>query len=242
MFVMRVIGDYRAMRERYRQYAVEAQQRGDRYVESTMRRVCVPMWLADNNPAEAVRELARATWVPQTDGGFHVQHFHELIGRGEIALYTGEPADEAVLKDGMERLSRSFLLRIASIRFQFEYLLGRLALAKSGDLKAVERHARALAKNGNPIGCVWAQSLRVGAAIRAGDNARAESLIVAAEDVATKAGMKLHAAALRFRLARLRNDESQLAMAAIEMDALGIRAPGKMAALLIPTGNRELDS
>ena len=46
------------------------------------------------------------------------------------------------------------------------------------------------------------------------------------------------AGAFRFRLAQLRADESLLAMAAIEMDALGVRAPGKMAALLIPTGSR----
>jgi tetratricopeptide (TPR) repeat protein len=236
MFVMRVIGDYRGMRERYRQYAVEAEQRGDRYVESTMRRVCVPMWLADDNPAEALREIARATWVPETSG-YHVQHFHELIGRGEIALYTGEPADEAALADGMERLSRSLLLRIMSIRIQHEYLLGRLALAKSGSASDVERHARTLSKFDNACARVWAQALRVGAAIRAGDKSRAESLALAAEAAAASAGMKLTAAVCRFRLAKLRGDEAMLTAACVEMDALGIRSPGKMAALLIPTGD-----
>jgi hypothetical protein len=226
------------MRQRYRQYAVEAHQRGDRYVESTMRRVCVPMWLADDNPAEAVRELARATWVPETAGGYHVQHFHELIGRGEIALYTGEPADEAALEDGMRRLSSSLLLRITSIRIQHEYLLGRLALAGTGTTKDVERHARNLGKLDNPIARVWAHALRVGAAIRAGDKARAKALIPAADKAATAAGMKLTSAVIRFRLAELEADDMLLTDVCVEMDALGIRSPIKMAALLIPTGAR----
>ncbi len=234
-FAGRVIGDYVRMRERYRQYLVEAQQRGDRYVESTMRRVCVPMWLADDDPAEAARELTRATWVPETTG-YHVQHFHELIGRGEIALYTGEPADEAALQDGFERLSRSLLLRIMSIRIQHEYLLGRLALAGDRAPTIVERHARTLAKRDNSVARVWGQLLRVGAAIRAGDTARAEMLIAAAEKGAVAAGMKLTASAVRFRLAELRGDDTLLAAASAEMTELGVRIPAKMAALLIPIG------
>ena len=235
LFAGRVIGDYVRMRERYRQYVVEAQQRGDRYVESTMRRVCVPMWLADDDPDEAARELARATWVPETTG-YHVQHFHELIGRGEIALYTGEPADEEALRDGIERLSRSLLLRIMSIRIQYEYLLGRLALAGDRPPTIVERHARALAKRRNPVAHVWAQLLRVGAAIRAGDNTRAEALIAAADRAAVAAGMRLTSAAIRFRLAELRGDDALLATTSAEMTELGVRIPAKMAALLIPIG------
>jgi len=237
MFVLRVIGDYADMRERYRQYLVEAQQRGDRYVESTMRRVCVPMWLADDDSDQAVREIERATWVPDTVG-FHVQHFHELIARGEIALYTGEPADEAALRDGMERLSRSLLLRIMSIRIQYEYLLGRLALAGNQAPSTVERHARALAKVSNPVAQVWAYVLRAGSAIRAGDKARGEAASAAAEQRAVAAGMKLTSAAVRFRLAELRGDDSLLATASAEMTNLGIRVPRKMTALLFPIGER----
>ena len=237
LFVMRVIGDYAAMRERYRQYVVEAKQRGDRYVESTMRRVCVPMWLADDNPAEAARELERATWVPETSG-YHVQHFHELIGRGEIALYTGEPAEEAALRDGLERLSSSLLLRISSIRIQHEYLLGRLAIAGDGTRKTVEQHARALVRSGNPVAKVWGQLLRAGAAIRDDDKARAETILDSALTDAIAAGMKLSAAAARLRLAQLRGDEALLLAACQEMDALGIRVPAKMTDLLVPTGAR----
>lgn len=232
-----VIGDYAAMRDRYRQYIAEAQQRGDRFIESTMRRVCVPMWLAFNDPAEAALEINRATWVPETSG-YHVQHFHELIGRGEIALYTGEPADEAALRDGMERLSHSSLLRISSIRIQHEYLLGRLALAGNRTARHVERHARALARVDNAIARVWALVLRAGAAIRAGDTARAERLIDEVIRGASAAGMKLTVAAAQLRLAELRRDDALMATAAVAMSDLGILVPLKMTALLFPTGTR----
>jgi hypothetical protein len=237
LFAARVIGDYVIMRERYRQYLAEARQRGDQYVESSMRRMCVPMWLADDAAAEAARELERASWVPESTG-FHVQHFHELIARGEIALYTGEPADEAMLSDSLERLSRSLLLRITSIRIQHEYLLGRLAIARKDAARTVERHARALTGVGNPVAHVWARALRAGAAIAARDRARAESLVVACEEAAIAAGMKATAAAARYRLAELRGDHGLLASASQELTLLGVRVPRNMTALLIPTGQR----
>jgi eukaryotic-like serine/threonine-protein kinase len=234
LFAVRMVGDYGLMRERYRQYLVEAQQRGDHYTESTMRRVCVPMWLADDAPIEAAHELDRATWVPDV-AGYHVQHFHELIARGEIALYTAEPADEAALREGSKRLSSSLLLRITSIRIQHEYLLGRLALVGSGVASSVQRHARALASFDNPVAQVWARLLRAGVALCAVDKGRSEALLIAAERAAVAAGMKLTAAAVRFRLAELRNDDALLAASSTEMTALGIRMPHKMTALLLPT-------
>jgi hypothetical protein len=237
MFVIRVIGDYGMMRRRYQQYAVEAQQRGDRYVESTMRRVCVPMWLADDDPAEAAREIDRATWVPETSG-YHVQHFHELIARGEIALYTGAPTEVEALRDGLDRLSKSMLLRIQSIRIQHDYLLGRLALAEGQDARVVERHTRQLARAHNPVAAVWAEILRGAAAVRAGDRDRAVRLLSAADESAVAAGMKLSSAAIRRRLAELREDDALLTAASADMASLGIRAPAKMTALLIPTGVR----
>jgi hypothetical protein len=237
MFAVRVIGDYALMRRRYQQYTAEAQQRGDRYVESSVRRVCVPMWLADDDPAEAARELDRATWVPETTG-YHVQHFHELIARGEIALYTGEPADVERLREGFERLSRSLLLRVMTVRIQLDYLLGRLAIVGEGGIGTAERHARALARADNKVARIWAQLIRAGAAIRAGDRAAATTLLEAAEEASLAAGMKLSTAAVRRRLAELRGDDALLDSASSDMAALGIRAPAKMTGLLIPTGVR----
>ena len=130
------------------------------------------------------------------------------------------------------------LLRIQSIRIQHEYLLGRLALAGNHAASVVDRHARKLASFANPIARVWAQVLRAGLAIRAGDNACAEKLIVAVDQAAVAAGMKLTSAVVRFRLAELRGDDVLLTAAATDMAELGIRVPSKMTALLFPTGTR----
>src|SRR5690606_24378707 len=103
----------------------------------------------------------------------------------------------------------------------------RLALAGDRAPKLVERHARTLARRKNPVARVWALLLRVGAAIRAGDSARAEVLIAAADRAAVAAGMKLTSAAVRFRLAELRGDDELLAATSAEMTELGVRVPAK---------------
>ena len=237
LFAMRFIGDYVAMRPRYDRYAVEAQQRGDQYVDSTMRRCCVPMWLADDDPDEAARELERATWVPETVG-FHVQHFHELIGRGEIALYTGAPADLARLDEGFARLQRSMLLRITSVRTQYQYLRGRLAVAHQRDPRAAERYARALARDSYKPAKVWTLLLRAGAAMLRDEPRRAAELLTIAETTANEHGMRLTAAVARRRQAELGGDEALSIAATSEMATLGIRAPAKMTELLLPLGTR----
>ncbi len=234
MYALRFIGDYNEMRRRYHQYHAEAVEKGDLYLDSSMRRVCVPMWLADDAPAEAARELERATWVPDT-ASYHVQHFHELIARGEIALYTGEPADRARLADGFARLGGSMLLRIASIRTQHAYLRGRLAIV-ADDLRQAERHARELAKVDNPVAQVWALLVRAGVAVAGGDRALAAEILDEAEAGAVAAEMLLTTAAVRRRLAELRDLPELEAAATVDMDALGIRAPGRMTALLVPFG------
>ena len=237
LFAMRFIGDYAAMRPRYERYAVEAQQRGDQYVDSTMRRACVPMWLADDNPDEAARELERASWIPE-HVAFHVQHFHELIARGEIAVYTGEPADVARLHEGFDHLSKSMLLRITSVRTQYEYLRGRLAIAELRDPRAAEKYARQLGRESYRPARVWAHVLRAGAAMLRDERERAAEHLAAAETAATDVGMKLTAAVARRRLAELKGDEALSIAATSDMATLGIRAPAKMTALLVPIGVR----
>lgn len=234
IFAMRLVGDYNQMRERYRQYLNEARQRGDQYVDSTLRRLCVPMWLADDDPAEASRELARATWVPAESSSYHVQHFHEWLARGEIALYGGEAPDDASHREGIERLSGSMLLRVHMIRFQYEYFMARLELFRKGDIKVVERYAKALGKIKNPLSDVYQRMLYGAAALAKKNGGKAESYLLEADKLASDAGMKLYAAVSRYRLAELRGDEALMAECEEEMKGLGVRVPQKIIALLLP--------
>jgi hypothetical protein len=238
MFNARVIGDFKLIRQRYEQYLLEAQQRGDRYVESTMRRVCVTMWLAEDAPEEAARALENATWGPAT-AGFHVQHFHALVGVGEIALYTGKPLDAARLASDLKRLDESMLMHVLTIRMQHAFLLGRLALAENGPAKTIAKHARVLDKLGTSVARVWALILRAGSALHDRDRSRGEKLLGEVDAAAHVAGMKLVSAVARFRLGELRNDAALVEAASAEMRELGVRAPAKMAALTIPIGAQQ---
>jgi tetratricopeptide (TPR) repeat protein len=235
LFVMRIVGDFAAVRRRYDRYAVEAEQCGDLYLASTMRRACVPMWLAEDDPAGAEADLARATWVPAGEG-YHVQHFHELVGWGELALYSDRP-DDPRLAPGFARLDKSLMVRVAAIRSQASYLRGRLA-AHVGDRRSVERHARELDRIGTAIAAVWAQLLRAAAAHLRADRDALIKTLVAADQAARAAGMLLSAASARWQLAILRADPAAQAEARAAMTALGVRAPAKLAAMLIPLAPR----
>ncbi|MCA9676472.1 MAG: hypothetical protein KC464_15675, partial [Myxococcales bacterium] len=152
LLALRFVGDYVEVRRLYESNLVDAALRGDRYIDSTIRRACVPMWLADDDPDEARRDLDRATWVPQSTG-FHLQHFYELLARAEIALYTGEPPT-ADLEAMFGRLDGSLLKRVASVRTLTAYLRGRMALA-SGDLAAADRAARRLRGDRHCVPRTW---------------------------------------------------------------------------------------
>lgn len=234
LFVMRCIGDFAAVRRRYDRYAVEAEQCGDLYLASTMRRACVPMWIAEDDPDGAEADLARATWVPAGEG-YHVQHFHELAGICELALYRG--VEDPRLEPGFARLDKSLLVRVDAIRTQTEYLRGRLA-ARRGDRRAVERHARELERVATPISKVWAWMLRAVAAHLRDDRDALIAALVAADEAGRAGGLALSAATSRWRLAVLRQDAAAEAEAASAMAALGVRAPAKVAAMLLPLGAR----
>jgi eukaryotic-like serine/threonine-protein kinase len=237
LFGLRLVGDFVAMRERYQRYSTEAAHRGDRYLDSTMRRAAVPMWLADDAPNVAIRELARATWAPDTDG-FHVQHFHELGALGELALYTGDFGDVARIDDMSKRLTQSLLLRVETVRVQFHYLRGRLALAGHGRPADAARAARRLARDRNLLGPAWAMLLRAGLAAGR-DRPRAITLLDQAATASDALGLRATAAAARLRLAELRagpDDDTLAGTATAALIALGVRAPDRMARLLIPFG------
>jgi eukaryotic-like serine/threonine-protein kinase len=236
LFALRFIGDYAALRARYEQFSVEAAHRGDRYLDSTMRRACVPMWLAADDAAAAVRELERATWVPQATG-FHVQHFHELVAWGEISLYEGRLDPRGRFDEMFARLQRSMLLRVESIRIQYGYLRGRLALAGHVAPGDAARAARQLGKDPNPMAQVWSMLLSAGEQV-ARDRGGAAACLERAVAAADRAGMWSTAAAARYRLADLRGDGARRDEASAALTALAVHAPAKMCDLLVPLRTR----
>ena len=55
-----------------------------------MLRSCTPLYLADDDPEEAEREVEESTWHPLDDSGYHVQHFMASSARLMHGLYRGD--------------------------------------------------------------------------------------------------------------------------------------------------------
>jgi hypothetical protein len=232
LFSLRFIGDYNMLRAKYEEHLTDAAYRGDRYLESTMRRACVSMWLAEDNVDGAVRELETATWVPP-EGRYHVQHFHELVAWAEIGLYCGSLDARARLAERFAGLHGSLLLRVESIRVQTAYLRGRLAIADYLPAAEAARAVRRLRRENNPLAAVWATLIQAGVAAGT-DPARAEMLYERVVESAERAGMQSTAAVARARVATLRGDAAMGESARKQLLELGVHDPERTCELLAP--------
>ncbi|HSN29378.1 MAG TPA: hypothetical protein VLT45_23975, partial [Kofleriaceae bacterium] len=230
LFSLRFVGDFVELRARYEEHIDDAAARGDVYLESTMRRACVSMFLAEDDVPGALHEIELATWDPPGER-YHVQHFHELVAWGELALYTGTIDPRAQLDDRFARLHASLLKRVASIRIVDEFLRGRLALVGYRPLAEAARAAKKLAAEKTPMPTVFAMLLEAGLA------PTPEGFTAAAE-AASRAGLRALAAAAQWRAAELRGDAAARADAEATLVALGIRDVERTCALLAVTHTR----
>jgi hypothetical protein len=183
-----------------------------------MCRAAVTLWLAEDNPAGARTDLARATWVPVTTG-FHVQHFHAMLAEIELALYAGDRSRWTELRVDLERCEKSLLQRVVSIRAQTLYAHARLDLT-DGDVRGAARTARALRKVASRTGHAWG-------ALIAACVAREAPAFHEAAALCDRAGMAAFAAIARWRA----GDEAARATLA----RLGVAAPDKLADAFAPT-------
>jgi hypothetical protein len=222
VFCTRIRGDAIELRRAYDQHLADAALRGDQYLDSTMRRACVPMWLAEDDPDAAAMDLEHATWVPD-EIAFHVQHYLELIARADISMYRGG-APDARIAPMLARLEASLLRRIATIAVQVDYARGRLALA-AGDRRTAAAAARALGRHPNLNGQAWALVLH-GGLDHDRDPDAATRWFERADAAAAAAGMRLTSAVSRWRLAVLRGEP--VASARADLIALGCKQPDRM--------------
>lgn len=128
---MRFYGDFELLRRSLPAYLVDADERRDRFMATTMRRGSAFLFLAADDPAGARRALAETSW-PSADEGFHVQHWLELDALAEIDLYEGEASRTFQrLRARFEAYERSMLRRVQVVRASMLALEGRLALASA---------------------------------------------------------------------------------------------------------------
>lgn len=206
------MGDLAKARLYADEYIRDAQRRGDRYLETSVRRYAGRVaFLLDDDPDEALRDLERVDWSPR-EGGYHLQHFWELEARGEIALYASSSrATLSSLEDNFADLARSLLLRVQSVRVRSRWLRARLLLSAADETEPTgaeqaetAKLAKQLGKEG--IGFATVPSLLVGAAVSlrtAASDEHAVGRLRGAIEAAEKNDMYLHAAAARLRLGKI---------------------------------------
>jgi hypothetical protein len=205
----------------------------------------VDIRLAADDPDGARRHLreAMARW---TQSGFNVQHWYAMFSETNIELYVGDGARaRARLERDARALTRSFLLRSRFIRGFTAYARACGAVAsidadpasRPARVREARRQARQLERAPAPWSKALASLARAAAANAAGD--RAETIDALREALARSedADMWLHAWAARHRLGSLLGgDEGAALFAQAEqaMTAEGVRAPARMAGLLLP--------
>lgn len=136
LICLRNQGRYAELQRGFSGWVRGAARRGDRFTEASLRFNLNGVWLARDEPEEALRDLKRVTWIPP-EGGYHVQHWYEQQALNEIDLYTGRARSGLLRMRGeMRALSRSFILRIRLHRAAARWQLARLMLAA-----VAERHA-----------------------------------------------------------------------------------------------------
>lgn len=204
LLALRLMGSIRELRVLYDQYLRDARRRGDRYLETTVRRYCNVVWMADDDPDAAHLNLERASWMPQA-GVFHLQHWYELEATAELGLYAGT-ARYADFSETLGELRRSLLPRIQTVRTLSNWLVGRLALA-DGDASTrskrralARKMARRLVKEPSGYPAVWGWLLEAALTFQDGKVELAAGLLHRAIDLADDRQMALCAAAARRRL------------------------------------------
>lgn len=214
---LRYLGRMTELNERVDRYTREAERRNDHWMQAGLARGMNQIWLLRDDVARA-RLLQESAWSPPDTGFFHLQHWYALLGRGGLALYTGEPEPFTRLRDAFAVVERSLLMRIQIVRVEHHWLAGRLAIAE-GRLPEARRRIRRLRAERVPYGDVWAELLAAGLDPRP---ERLRGALACAESAGN-----LHVVAiLQYLLGDPRG--------AAELAEQGVRDPERMCRLVIP--------
>jgi tetratricopeptide (TPR) repeat protein len=243
---LRLLGRLRQLTQLAAELVRTGRQRGDRYLESTIRLLQGQALLAHDDRVGARDSIVEVRWSPPEDG-FHLQHWYELRARAELALYEGTAAtalDElaAVFSD----LDRSMLLRVKIVRADAIALRARILVAAAAEGHApdggranVSRIARRLDGERAGYANVYALLLRAGMSSFGSGHTDEEAAghLREAIEQANEHDMGLHLAAARDRLGRIVGGDEGAALreaAAAYATAEGVVEPDRMYEAIAP--------
>ena len=239
-FALRHVGAYDELRRVYLEYVRDAARRGDRYSETTLIRACNLVWLAQDDVAQARKDLERATWPAPVGGFLHLQHWFELRALSELDLYNGEPRQ----RPGFPELEGSLMARIQKVRTESRFLLGRVRLANARSpserraaAAAARKLARSLEREKVPYTHVWSGLLRAGADAIVQDLDAAGAALREVVAAAEGREMLMCAASARWRLGHILGGDEGKALveqAGAWMKSIGIAKPERMVEVMAP--------
>lgn len=240
---LRRMGELKQLGQLFIPYLRDAERRGDRFAETTLRRVCNVVWLARDQPDEAERQLAMNQWMP-IESGVHLQHYWELLALGETALYRGDAGAALARLDGtFQRILASTIGRaIQTSRLETVWLLGRMRLAAvrtddRGALAPVVECVRRLSREKGAYAQIWSAMLEAGLAHRLGNTARVQERLELAIDAASAASFRLCAATAQYRLGSLVGGDQGVRLIATAtrfFDDQKVVSPRRLSEVLIP--------
>jgi tetratricopeptide (TPR) repeat protein len=236
------LGDLAALTLRREVFLARVRAVGDRASEG---RVCASMSvfvaLAADDPEAAERELT-ATLRTWPRGTLVLERGYAFLAARAIDLYVGDPARAwARLDEAWPEFARSYIYGGQYGRVAGSFWRGAAALLAARADRPPRRIAATLAAaireiDGQRVrwGAALAQVLRAGQAALAGRADRAQAALAVAIAGFDALEMQLWAAACRWQLARLAGDAAREAAALARLQAMGVRAPARMAASLVP--------
>ena len=238
-----LLGRIEALRARLPEDIEDARRRGDRYLETTLRRGATLVHLCDGDVDGARRALDESTWTPR-EQGFHIQHWLELDGRLLVELFVGDASTALERHEGeLRALGRSLVSRLQRPRILSKANLGKLWLARAaarkdrGALLRVSWMARQLWGEELGYARVRALLLRAGIAGVRGRPDDAIPLLRETIELADRIGLDLTAAVARRRLAaRVGGDEGRALLARSDafMQAERVLVPERIAEVEAP--------
>jgi len=239
-YSLQKMGEFPRLRTYAERYIREAGQRGNLYNRTSINRIRNILWLVDDDPAGARKDLSTDSWA-STNYGYHLQHWLELNAHVEIAIYEGSPVDKEFVQKHLKGLARSFLLQVLVTRCDTAWMLGRMALAEPVVGPAQRRTARrSIAKLqacDTRYSVVLASMLRATLAIHERDVRRAVAELKTTIELGDKTDTQLITAAARRRLgALLGGEDGRLLTERAEqwMAAAGIKNFDRMTNLVSP--------